>query len=66
MEKIDVENLKMAMINAGVGIKKLAELSGVTSSCISLILNGKNNVQLPTVSKLAKALNVDPKFLLSK
>lgn len=66
MTKIDVENLKLAMINAGVGTTKLAEMAGVAYCSISLILKGNSNVRLPTISKLAKALNVDPKFLLSK
>lgn len=57
--KVNVEKLKTAMIKACMGSTALAKTAHVGSATIARILHGENDVQLSTVGKLSKALNVD-------
>lgn len=67
MERISKQKLKSVMIAAGLGTKKLAELTGLTQPLISRFLkNEYSTVRLPTLSKLSKALNVSAQDLISE
>ena len=55
------------MIAAGLGTKKLAELTGLTQPLISRFFkNEYSTVRLPTLSKLSKALNVPADDLIAE
>lgn len=62
--KISITKLAIAMVNADVGSSKaLAALSGVSVNTISRLRNG-GSVKLPTLKRLADALNVSPADLI--
>ena len=62
--KISISKLAIAMVNAEVGSSKaLAALSGVSVNTISRLRNG-GSVKLPTLKRLADALNVSPADLI--
>ena len=59
METMNIKALKAAMILRGVGVKALAEISGLQAYLISQWLKQKQvRVRLPTISKLSKALHI--------
>ena len=56
--RIDLAKLGLAMMQAGINTsKQLAEISGVSVNTISRIHNG---AKIPTVRRLAAALETDP------
>lgn len=64
MATIIGENLKQLRQRAGMSVRKLAELSGVSKSVISEIENGcSQNPRFETVKNLAAALNTTPEQL---
>ena len=59
MERISRQKLKNAMINACIGVNALSAATGLTQCLISKFLKDDySTVRLPTLSKLAKVLNV--------
>lgn len=64
MEKINRQKLKNAMLRANVGVVTLAKMANITQSHISKLLRKDCQVRLPTVGKIAKALQVDATNLL--
>lgn len=44
-------------------LKKVGELTGLSTGSISNIENGKRNPSYKTIKKICKALNADPKEL---
>lgn len=59
MEKISRRKLKSAMINAGLGVTALSKAAGITQCLVSKFLKDDySTVQLPTITKLSRALNV--------
>ena len=64
--KISISKLSIAMIKAGIGTaKKLSEVSGVSVNTISRFRNG-GTVKLPTLQRIAAALDVDPSELIEE
>lgn len=64
--RISIPKLSVAMINADIGTsKQLAAVSGVSVNTISRLHNG-GSVKLPTLRRLAAALNCDPAELIEK
>ncbi|WP_283608353.1 helix-turn-helix domain-containing protein [Faecalispora anaeroviscerum] len=64
--RIDKLKLAYAMLKAGIdSSKKLAEVAQVSVNTISRILNG-GSAKVPTVRKIAAALNVDPMELIER
>lgn len=58
------ENIKKIWERAGLSIRKLADISGVSKSVISEIESGKSQKpRYETISKLAIALNTTPDIL---
>ena len=47
----------------GINSQKLHELSGVSTSILSSVLNGRYGLSVTTAQKIAKALNIDINFL---
>lgn len=61
---ISGEKLSLAMLNAGIDTsKQLAQVSGVSVNTISRALNG-GSTKVPTVRRLALALNCSPTDIL--
>lgn len=64
--RISKSKLALAMLNAGItSIKDLAAVSGVSINTISRSNNG-GTVKLPTLNRIARALNVDPAELIAE
>ncbi len=57
--KINVHQLTAATINSGMSKKKLGQTANVSEATITRIFRGENEVQMVTISKLAKALKID-------
>ena len=55
--KLNRKKILHALIDAGMNNKELSEVSGVSPSRTSMILNGQNTTY-ETACKIAKALNV--------
>jgi len=59
------KRLKDAMIEKGLTQQQLANQSGVTKSCISHYINGKNVPDNFQAYKLAQVLEVSPEWLMA-
>lgn len=62
--KINIIKLGVAMAKLCVTQEELARMAGVNVMTISRAKNGQGNVQLSTIGKIAKALNVQVEDLL--
>lgn len=61
------ENLRVARAKSDCSQKDLAKRSGVCETTISFLENGKqSSIRMSTLSKLAKALNVEIETLLKE
>lgn len=56
--------VQAAMLNMGFGVRKLALLARIPSKTISALHRHNKKVHLPTLSRLAKALQVEPMELV--
>ena len=65
MEIISKTKLRDAMLAKCIGVSDLARLADVTAVTISNLLKGDTPCRLPTISKLAQALNIPAKDLLA-
>lgn len=59
------ERLKKRRSEAGMSLRKLAELTGVTASFLSQVEHGKVNVSLNSLQNISEALNVPLSYFLS-
>ena len=57
--------LKQVMAEKGFSQQRLADASGVSKSCISHYVNGKNVPDNFQAAKLAKVLDVAPEWLMA-
>lgn len=66
MLNIDVfpANLRFEMEKRGISQAKLAEMTGITKSTISLLVTGSNSANLSTAVKIANALGLTLDYLL--
>ena len=66
MLNIDVfpANLRFEMEKRGISQAKLAEMTGITKSTISLLVTGSNSANLSTAVKIANALDLTLDYLL--
>ena len=62
----DVIALKALMAAKGMSIRELSERSGVNYVSLSRILNSGTTPTIPTIGKLAAALEVSPEKLLRR
>ena len=63
---IDSGAVQAAMLRLGVGVTELAELARIPPKTISALHRKDKAVFLPTLSRLAKALQVEPYTLIKK
>ena len=61
---IDSRAVQAAMLRLGVGVYELAELARIPPKTISVLHRKDKAVLLPTLSRLAKALQVEPQTLI--
>lgn len=59
------ERIRKVRIQRGLTQKELAEMVGVDQTTISSYENGRRNIDLPTLSKIAKALHISLKDLVT-
>ena len=62
--KLNVEFIKLKMLQNGYSITKLAKISNTAKSTLSRIINAQGNHRPETIYKLAKALDIDITDLL--
>ena len=63
---IDSAAVQAAMLRLGVGVRELAESAQIPTKTISALHRRDKPVFLPTLARLAKALNVSPMELVKK
>ena len=61
---INASAVQAAMLKLGVGVLELAELAKIPPKTISALHRRDKPVYLPTLARLAKALQVDPMTLV--
>lgn len=61
---IDSAAVQAAMLRLGVGVTELAELARIPPKTVSTLHRRDKPVFLPTLSRLAKALQVEPQTLI--
>lgn len=59
------EHLQSVRQSKGLSLRDMAELCGLDNSNISKIEHGKFDIQLSTITELAKGLGVHPRELLN-
>lgn len=64
IQDIFIDRLKKAMAASDVNARELAKRSGLTEASISRYLSGKMEPRVPAIAAMAKALHVDPTWLL--
>lgn len=62
--RINTKNLHIAMARKCMDPKDLANMVGCSVESIRQILNGRRNVPVKKLGKIAKALEVDPETLI--
>jgi DNA-binding Xre family transcriptional regulator len=62
--KINYKLVKKMMIDKGISLKELCEMSGISYSHLALVTTGKKNMGPRALMKLAKALEVSIKDLI--
>lgn len=60
MLSVSCSAVQTAMLAAEVGTVELAKRSGLPTRAISNFATGDRAAQMPTIAKLARALNVEP------
>lgn len=64
-ERSIVNRIKSSRVNKKLTLQQLADLTGFTKSYLSQIENSKKAPPIGTMTKIAKALEIDPVILLS-
>ena len=64
MNIVDSRAVRNAMLIRCVGVAELAQMAGLQPSIISKILRRDSPCRLPTISKLCKALQIEPAEIL--
>lgn len=57
--KLNITNLKIAMVKKRMNQNRLSQASGVNKTTISLLMTQKQRGSIQTWEKIAKALNVN-------
>ena len=65
MEILSSKKIRDLMIEKAMGVNQLAALAEMTPATISKLLKADSPCRLPTISKLAKALNIPAKVLMA-
>ncbi len=66
MPKVNIEEIRWLMLEKGFSVNKLSQKTKLSSGTVSKLLNKKCNARPLTISKIAQALNVNPKKLYYK
>ena len=66
MNIVDSQAIRNAMLAKCVGVAELAKMAGLQPSVISKILRRDSPCRLPTISKICKALDVQPAEILKE
>ena len=64
MTKIDSAKVQALMLERGVGVLELAALAKIPAKTISALHRRDVKVYIPTLTRLARALQVDPMTLV--
>ena len=64
MLMIDSEKVRQTMFNLVIGVKELAEKTGLSQPTISKIAQIDKFCTIKTIGKLAKALKIDPDTII--
>lgn len=66
MNVIDSQAIRNAMLERCIGVAELARKAGLQPSIISKILRRDSTCRLPTISKICKALQIEPVGILKE
>ena len=66
MEIVDATKLKSIMLTRCIGVSALAKAAGVQGSIISRLTKASRPAQLPTISKICTALQINPSEILKE
>lgn len=61
---LSAKRVRAEMMRQKIGVHALARQAGLEQSTVSYILRRNVRAHIPTVAKLAEALNVDPETLM--
>ena len=56
--------VQAAMLDIGVGVYELAERAKIPTNTVSVLHRKDTRVRIPTLSRLARALQVEPQSLI--
>lgn len=64
MVTLNSSAVQAEMLNLGVGVRELAERAKIPANTVSVLHRKDTRVFIPTLAKLAKALQVEPQSLI--
>lgn len=64
MVTLNSSAVQAEMLNLGVGVRELAERAKIPANTVSVLHRKDTRVFLPTLSRLARALQVEPQTLI--
>ena len=59
-----IDVIKLRLYEMGINQTKLAEMLGLSTACVSEIMNGKSDPSLKIGRELSQKLNIDPSIVL--
>ncbi len=62
--KVNIEAIQMGMINKCMSARDLSEATGLSVATINRIVNRNRMPRIPTIGKLAKALDLSPQDIV--
>ena len=66
MEVLNSKKIRDLMIEKAMGVNQLAALAEMTPATISKLLKSDSPCRLPTIARIAKALQIEPQTLLAE
>lgn len=63
--RININRLSLEMLSKGYSISKLSKISGLSKSTISRVIKSKGEIRVETIFKIAKALDLEVRELIS-
>lgn len=64
MTQVNSSAVQREMLRLGIGVRELAERAKIPANTVSVLHRKDTRVFLPTLSRLAKALQVEPQSLV--
>jgi DNA-binding Xre family transcriptional regulator len=62
--ELNIKAIKMGMINKCMSTQDLSKASGLSMATVNRIVNRGKTPRIPTIGKLAKALDLSPQDIL--